>query len=173
MYTMVCTKLDIAYVVGVVSRCMSNPGKQHQEVVKWILRYLWGITKKCLCFRRDELKLQEYMVIDFFGEIDRRRNTTRYVFTLSTATISWIFQLQNIVALSTNKVEYVAMIETSKEMTRLHSLLAELGFKQVMNVLHSDSQNTIHLLRIQYFIQGLNIYHFIITSSSLCLKMRC
>lgn len=135
---------------------MSNLGKQHQEAVKWILRYLWGITKKCLCFRRDELKLQEY-VVDFAGEIDLRRNTTRYVFTLSTATISWIFQLQNIVALSTTEVEYVAMIETSKEIIRLYSLLAELGFKQVMNVLHSDSQNMIHLLRIQYFIQGLNI----------------
>uniref|UniRef100_A0A2N9HLL9 Reverse transcriptase Ty1/copia-type domain-containing protein n=1 Tax=Fagus sylvatica TaxID=28930 RepID=A0A2N9HLL9_FAGSY len=40
MYAMVCTRPDIAHAVGVVSRYMSNPGKQHWEAVKWILRYL-------------------------------------------------------------------------------------------------------------------------------------
>ena len=29
MYAMVCTRPDIAHAVGVVSRCMSRPGKQH------------------------------------------------------------------------------------------------------------------------------------------------
>ena len=34
MYAMVCTRLDIAYAVGVVSRFLSNPGRQHWEAVK-------------------------------------------------------------------------------------------------------------------------------------------
>ena len=42
MYAMVCTRPDIAHAVGVVSRFMSRPGKQHWEAVKWILRYLKG-----------------------------------------------------------------------------------------------------------------------------------
>ena len=29
MYAMVCTRPDIAHAIGVVSRYMSNPGKQH------------------------------------------------------------------------------------------------------------------------------------------------
>jgi hypothetical protein len=29
MYVMVCTRLDIAHAVGVVSRYMNNPGKEH------------------------------------------------------------------------------------------------------------------------------------------------
>ena len=37
MYPMVCTRLDIGYVVGVVKRFMSNPGREHWVVVKWIL----------------------------------------------------------------------------------------------------------------------------------------
>ena len=32
MYAMVCTRLDIAHAVGVVSRYMSRPEKQHWEV---------------------------------------------------------------------------------------------------------------------------------------------
>jgi len=34
MYAMVCTKSDIAQAVGVVSRYMSNPGKEHWRAVK-------------------------------------------------------------------------------------------------------------------------------------------
>ena len=50
MYAMVCTRPDIAHAMGVVSRFMSRPGKQHWEAVKWILRYLNGSLDACLCF---------------------------------------------------------------------------------------------------------------------------
>jgi hypothetical protein len=38
MYAMICTRPDIAHAVGVVSKYMNNPGKQHWEAIKWILR---------------------------------------------------------------------------------------------------------------------------------------
>ena len=49
MYAMVCTRLDITQAVGVVSKYMSNPGKQHCEAVKWILSYLRGNVSLALC----------------------------------------------------------------------------------------------------------------------------
>nr|GMC75148.1 Retrovirus-related Pol polyprotein from transposon TNT 1-94 [Ipomoea batatas] len=39
MCAMVCTRSDLAYAVSVVSRYMHNPGKEHWDVVKWILRW--------------------------------------------------------------------------------------------------------------------------------------
>ncbi|KAL8112467.1 hypothetical protein AgCh_019972 [Apium graveolens] len=45
MYVMVCTRPDIAHAVGVVSRFMSNPGREHWEAIKWLLRYLKGTSK--------------------------------------------------------------------------------------------------------------------------------
>jgi len=33
MYDMVCTRPDIAHVIGVVSRFLTNPGKEHWQVV--------------------------------------------------------------------------------------------------------------------------------------------
>ncbi|CAN0919975.1 Retrovirus-related Pol polyprotein from transposon TNT 1-94 [Linum grandiflorum] len=42
MYAMVCTRPDIAHAFGVVSRFLSNPGKEHWVAVKWILCYLRG-----------------------------------------------------------------------------------------------------------------------------------
>ena len=50
MYVMVCTRPDIAHVVGVVSRYMANPGKEHWEAVKWLLRYLRGTSSTSLFF---------------------------------------------------------------------------------------------------------------------------
>ena len=50
MYAMVCTRPDIAYAVGVVSRFLSNPGRQHWEAIKWIMRYLRGTSKLKLTF---------------------------------------------------------------------------------------------------------------------------
>ena len=50
MYAMVCTRPDIAHEVGVVSRYMNNPGKEHWKVVQWILSYLRGTTSHELCF---------------------------------------------------------------------------------------------------------------------------
>ena len=48
MYAMVCTRLDIVYIIGVVSRFMTNPGKDHWAAVKWILSYLKGTSSLCL-----------------------------------------------------------------------------------------------------------------------------
>ena len=40
MYTQVCTRPDIAFVVGVLGRYLSNPGIQHWKATKCVMRYL-------------------------------------------------------------------------------------------------------------------------------------
>ncbi|RVX14680.1 Retrovirus-related Pol polyprotein from transposon TNT 1-94 [Vitis vinifera] len=151
MYAMVCTRPDIAHAVGVVSRFMSMPGKQHWEAVKWILRYLKGSLDTCLCFTGASLKLQGYVDADFAGDIDSRKSTTGFVFTLGGTAISWTSNLQKIVTLSTTEAEYVAATEAGKEMIWLHGFLDELGKKQEMGILHSDSQSAIFLAKNSAF----------------------
>ena len=36
MYIMICTRLDIAFAVSMVSRFQSNPGKLHWMAIQWI-----------------------------------------------------------------------------------------------------------------------------------------
>ena len=50
MYAMICTRPDIAQAVGVVSRFMANPGREHWNTVKRILRYVKGTSDVALCF---------------------------------------------------------------------------------------------------------------------------
>ncbi len=133
--------------------------------MKWILRYLRGTTEKCLTFRKDELKLEGYVDSYFAGEVDHRRNTTGYVFTLGSIAINWVSQLQKIVTISTTEAEYVVVTEASKELIWLQGLLTKLGFEQEMNVLHNDSQNAIHLAKnLAFHSRTKHIdlrYHFI------------
>lgn len=42
MYMMVCTRPDLSQAVSVVSRYMANPGREHWNAIKWILRYIAG-----------------------------------------------------------------------------------------------------------------------------------
>ena len=84
--------------------------------VKWILRYLRGAASLALCFKQSNLGLQSYVDADMAGDVDGKKSTTGYVYTLGDTTISWVSKLQKIVALSTTEVEYVTVTETSKEM---------------------------------------------------------
>ena len=40
VYAMLCTRLDICFAVGMVSRYQSDPGEEHWRAVKHIFKYL-------------------------------------------------------------------------------------------------------------------------------------
>ena len=81
MYVMVCTRPDIAHVVGVVIRFLSNPSKEHWAAVKWILKYLRGTSKTCLCFGTNKLVLIGCTSAVMAGDIDFKKCTSGYVIT--------------------------------------------------------------------------------------------
>ena len=63
MYVMVWTRPNIAHVVGVVSRFLTNHRKEHWEIVKWTLRYLRGTSRVCLFFSEpmlDDTQIQTW-----------------------------------------------------------------------------------------------------------------
>lgn len=84
MYAMIYTRPNLAQVVSVVSKYMVNPGQQHWDAVKWILRYLKGTTNVGLSFQRNkDAGVQEGFVdFDYVGDLDGR-STTGYIFVLS------------------------------------------------------------------------------------------
>ena len=111
------------------------------------------------------MKPQCYVDADFVGDIDSRKSTTGFVFTLGGTATSWALNLQKIVTLSTTEAEYVAATEAGKEMIWLHGFLDELGKKQEMGILHSDSQSAIFFTKNSAFHSKLKHiktkYHFI------------
>ena len=69
-----------------------------------------------MCFKQLDLGLQGYVDADMAGDVDGRKSTTRYIYTLEGTTISWVSKLQKIVALSTFEAKYVAVTKANKEM---------------------------------------------------------
>ena len=134
---------------------MSNPGKQHWKVMKWIFRYLRGTAKLGLEFRKRETEesmiLQGYVDVDFGGDLDKRRSTTGYVFTLAECVTSWKAELQDTVALLTTEAEYMVVVEASKEALWLKGLVGTFGIIQVSVRVHCDSQSAIHLAKDHRF----------------------
>ena len=80
-----------------------------------------------------------YVDSDCAGNIDDRRSTTGYVFTLFGGLVCWRFTLQSLVATSTTKVEYMAVAEATKKALWLKRLVKELGLNQGGIQLHCDS----------------------------------
>ena len=89
MYAMVCTRLDIAYAVGVVSRFLSNPGRQHWEAIKWIMRYLRDTSNLKLTFGSGKPVLVGYTDSNMAGNVDNRKSTSCYLMTFSGGAVSW------------------------------------------------------------------------------------
>ncbi|WZY87898.1 hypothetical protein YC2023_044633 [Brassica napus] len=81
MYAMVGSRPDLGYAVGLISRFMSEPGREHWLAAKWVLRYLKGATKRCLTFtKHSEFSIQGFCDSDYATDLDRRRSVTGFVF---------------------------------------------------------------------------------------------
>jgi hypothetical protein len=153
MYAMVCTRPDISQAVSMVSRYMHAPGKGHWQAAKWILRYILGTVDVGLKFERVNSGLDQILVgyvdSDYAGDLDKRRSTTGYVFTLAGGPVSWRSTLQTTVALSTTEAEYMAVADAIKEAIWLHGLIEDLGILQKNVKVLCDSQSAIHLAKNQ------------------------
>ena len=85
MYAMLCTRPDIAYAVGVVSR---NLRRQHWEAVTWIMRYLRGTSNLKLTFGSGKQVLVGYTDSDMVGDVDNKKFTSIYLMTFSGGIVS-------------------------------------------------------------------------------------
>lgn len=146
MYAMVGTRPDLAYAVGIVSRYMSQPIRDHWLGVKWILRYIKGSLATKLCYKKsDDFRIVGYCDADYAADPDKRRSISGLVFTLGGNTISWKSGLQRVVALSITESEYMALTEAVKEAVWLKGLMMEFGYDQEAVEIYCDSQSAIAL----------------------------
>ena len=152
MHLMVCTRPDIAYSVGVVSRFLENPGPKHWEAVERILQYIkltrnYGLVyEKCESVHGVLGDLHGFCDADWAGDRDDYRSTAGWVFLMSGAAISWSSKKIATPSQSTCDAEYVAQGRASQEQVWLRQLMEELHVAPVGPIsLYSDSQSAINL----------------------------
>jgi hypothetical protein len=162
MYLSVCTRPDIAQAVGALARYMASPTAAHWQAAKGVLRYIAGTPGFGITF--SGLDLAAYCDADYAGDLDSRRSTTGYVFTLGGGAISWSSRLQPTVAASTTEAEYMAAAYAIKEGLWLRTLLSEIGVDTDSITIFADNQSAIKLLKNPVFSMRSKhidvIYHF-------------
>lgn len=105
---------------------MSNLGNQHWEAIKWILRYLRGIIGVGLIYEkcpRNEFVVKCFKDIDFGGDLDTKKITEKLYFHYFGESNSCKATLQHVIAQSTTKSEYIALIEPVKEVVWMKEIV--------------------------------------------------
>ncbi|KAF7353238.1 Transcription factor [Mycena sanguinolenta] len=145
MWAAVGTRPDIAFVVGVLSKYLNNPGPTHWEAVKRVFRYLQGTKDWRLTYGAGKAGLEGYSDADGMSQ-ENRRAISGYAFIIDGGAISWSSKKQELVTLSTTEAEYVAMTYAAKEAAWLRQLIGEL-FRPLEHpiTLHGDNQSAIAL----------------------------
>ncbi|KAL4035561.1 hypothetical protein IC575_004263 [Cucumis melo] len=134
MYAMLCTRPDICYAVGIVSRYQSNPGLDHWTRVKIILKYLRRMRDYMLVYGAKDLILTGYIDYDFQIDKDSRKSTSGSMFTLNERAVVWHSIKQGCIADSTMEAKYVAACEAAKEADWLRKFLHDLEVVPNMNL---------------------------------------
>jgi len=108
---LVNSRPDIAFAVGVTSRFMEAPDKEHWAMVKRIVRYIAGTIHLGLTYKKNDssdLSLLGFTDSDHSGDLVHRRSTSGVVFYIGSNLVTWTSQKQKVVTLSSCEAKYVA-----------------------------------------------------------------
>lgn len=139
MYASIVSRPDLTFSVQVLSRHFQCCGPEHIAAAMRVLRYLKGTLDKGIIYggttestglSTTTIKLVGYSDADWGGDLDSRRSTTGYVFTLNHGVVSWGSKLQATVALSSAEAEYMALCSATQEAIHLRQLVKDLGHEQ-------------------------------------------
>ncbi|GJU69899.1 zinc finger, CCHC-type containing protein [Tanacetum coccineum] len=126
MYVMTCTRPDITFVVGKLSRYTSNPDTQHWQAIQRVLKYLKKTMDYRLTYIGYPLMLEGYTDASQISNTEDNSSTSGWVFLLCGGAISWASNKQTCITGSTMESEFVALAATGKEAEWLKNLLLEI-----------------------------------------------
>lgn len=141
------TRVDIAYVVQVLSQFMHKPKQSHMEAALRVVRYIKAEPGLGLLMpSEDANKLTAYCDSDWRGCIESRRFVTGYIVMFGNVLVSWKSKKQDTVSRSSAEAEFRSMASTVAEITWLEGLYKELGVSISRPVqLFCDSKATIQI----------------------------
>ena len=146
LYLATCTRPDISFAVGTLSRHVSAPTQAHWAAAKAVMRYPKG-TRDWRMTYGAKRPLIGYSAADYAGDVDTRRSTTGQAFLWGGRAIACGSKIQATVAASTTEAEYVAAAMAAKEAIWLQRLVRELGEGAESVIMYCDSQGAIALMR--------------------------
>ena len=118
----------------------------HWSAIQRVFGYLKKIMDYALHYSREPDILEGYTDASWITGSDHSRSTSRWIFMLAGAAVSWASKKQTCTTHSAMESEFVALAATGKEAKWLRDLLTEipLWHKPVSAIsLHCDSTSTL------------------------------
>jgi hypothetical protein len=100
------TRPDLAFSGNQLCQFMHNPTKSHWIVAKRVFRYLKGLVHHGLFFGKGSLLLNAYNDLDWAGNPNDARSTTRYAIFLGTCLINGSAKKQLMVSKCSTEAKY-------------------------------------------------------------------
>ena len=126
MYAMTCTRPDIAFAVGKLSRYTSNPSAHHWQAIQRVFKYLKRTMDYSLSYTGYPSVLEGYTDASWISNTEDNSSTSGWVFLLGGGAISWASKKQTCITSSTMESEFVALAAAGKEAEWLKNLLLEI-----------------------------------------------
>ncbi|GKB46814.1 zinc finger, CCHC-type containing protein [Tanacetum coccineum] len=130
MYDMTCTRPDIAFAVGKLSRYTSNPGTQQWQAIQRVLKYLKKTMDYRLTYTGYPSVLEGYTDTRWIGNIEDNSSTSGWVFLLGGAAIS----IRCDSAATLEKTYSQMYNEKSRNLGVRHSMIRELITNGVVSI---------------------------------------
>ena len=80
MYLKNCTRLDIAYIIGRLSRYIQSPNQYHWVAIHRVLKYLRGTNGYCLCYIEFPNVLEGFSDVNWISNSGEMKSTSGYIF---------------------------------------------------------------------------------------------
>ena len=109
------------------------------------MKYLKGTQNYGLLYTRDDQRESEgYSDAGWLGDVNDRKSTSGYMFTIDRAAVSWCSKKQTSVAQSTEEAEYMELASAAQEAISIRELNSELNHSpSSATVFYEDNQSAI------------------------------
>ena len=157
LYLANCTRPDISFAVGALSRHLNSPQASHMGKAKQLLRYVMNTADYGLTFgpstsmSGNSVELVGYSDSDYGSNFlplvpDQsitRRSVTGFIFLINGTPVAWQSRKQQTVSRSTDEAEYQAMATAASMGLWLRKLLAEIEAPAKKLQMFADNQAAI------------------------------
>ena len=122
------TRPNIAYSVSILSQFMAKPLESHWIATKKVLQYLKGTINFGIMYTDDcDVELAGYSNSDWARNVDVRKYTIGYAFSIGSRVMSWSSKKLLTIFLSSTEAEYKTLCSATCEAIWLRKILEDVG----------------------------------------------
>jgi hypothetical protein len=150
LYISVCTRPDIAFAVGILSKFLDSATDIHWNAAVRVLLYLKGTMEYGLPLggkSNSTSNLTAFVDADFASDTSDYKSITGYMVFFNGSIISWTSKKQKSVTLSSTESEFIALTDVAKELLWIQPIYNFLGIQNITeySIIMEDNLPVINL----------------------------